>query len=75
MSATVMKIYYTKQKPSIVHYRKFKNFCNDSFIKDTELLLSRLCDQQIVAFKILEESVNVTLDKHASVPFYEQKIE
>ena len=64
MSATVMKMYYTKQKPSIVHYRKFKNFCNDSFIKDTELLLSKLCDQQNVPFKILKESVNITLDKH-----------
>ena len=39
MSVTVMNMYYAKQKPSIVHYRKFKNFCNDSFIKDTELLL------------------------------------
>ena len=39
MSITVMKMYYTKQKPSIVHYRKFTNFCDDSFIKDTELLL------------------------------------
>ena len=26
MSATVMKMYYTKQKPSFVHYRKFKTF-------------------------------------------------
>ena len=34
MSVTIMKMYYAKQKPSIVHYRKFKNFCNDSFIKD-----------------------------------------
>ena len=34
MSATVIKMYYTKQNPSIVHYRKFRNFCNDSFIKD-----------------------------------------
>ena len=65
MSVTVMKMYYAKQKPSIVHYRKFKNFCNDSFIKDTELLLSKLCDQQNVPFKILKESVNITLDKHA----------
>ena len=64
MSATVMKMYYTKQKPSIVHYRKFKNFCKDSFIKDTELLLSKLSDQQNVPFKILKESVNITLDKH-----------
>ena len=34
MSVTVMKMYYAKQKPAIVYYRKFKNFCNDSFIKD-----------------------------------------
>ena len=65
MSVTVMKMYYAKQKPYLVHYRKFKNFCNDSFIKDTELLLSKPCDQQNVPFKILKESVNITLDKHA----------
>ena len=64
MSVTIMKMYYAKQKPSIVHYRKFTNFCNDSIIKDTELLLSKLCDQQNVPFKILKESVNITLDKH-----------
>ena len=67
MSATVMKMYYTKQKPSIVRYHKFKNFCNDSFIKDIELLLSKLCNQQSVPFKILKESVNITLDKHAAL--------
>ena len=61
----VMKMYYAKEKPSIVHYRKFKNFCNGSFIKDTELHLSKLCDQQNVSFKVLKESMNITLDKHA----------
>ena len=55
MSAAVMKMYYTKQKPSIVCYHKFKNFCNDSFIKDIELLLSKWCNQQNVPFKILKE--------------------
>ena len=39
MSVTVMKMYYAKQKPSVVHYRKCKNFGNDFFIKDTELFL------------------------------------
>ena len=34
LSDTVMKMYYTKQNRSIVHYRKFKNLCNDFFIKD-----------------------------------------
>ena len=54
VSATAMKKYYTKQKHSIVYYRKFKNFCNDSFIKDTELLLPKLCNKQNVPFKILK---------------------
>ena len=53
MSTTVMKMYYTKQRPSIVRYRKFENFCNDSFMKDIELLLSKLCNQENVPFKIL----------------------
>ena len=65
ISATVMKMYYTKRKPSIVHYRKFKNFFSDFFIKDIELLLPKLCNQQNVRFKILKESVSITLDKHA----------
>ena len=64
MSAAVMKIYYTKQKPSIVCYHKFINFCNNSFIKDIELVLSKWCNQQNVPFKILKESVNTTLGKH-----------
>ena len=34
MCITVMKMYYSKQKPTIIHYRKFRNFSNDSFIKD-----------------------------------------
>ena len=42
-----------------------KNFCNDSFIKDIELLLSKLCNQQNILFKILKESLVITLDKHA----------
>ena len=62
-----MKMYYVKQKPFIVHYHKFKNFCKDSFIKERELLLSKLCDQQIVLFKIRKESVNITLDTHVPV--------
>ena len=50
MSATVMKLYYTRQIPSIVYYRKFKNLDNDSFIEDIEILLSKLCNQQHFPF-------------------------
>ena len=46
-------------------YSKFINLCNDSFIKDIKILLSKLCNQQNFPFKILKESVNITLDNHA----------
>ena len=59
IAAAVMTMYYTKQKLSIVHYRKFKNFCNDSFIKDTELPVSKLCNQQYVPFKILKKPQSI----------------
>ena len=80
-----MKMYYTKQKSSTVCYRKFKNFCNDAFIKDVEFFLPKLCNQQNVPFKILKESVNITLCKHSPLkkgyvranqsPFMNKKIE
>ena len=59
IAAAVMTMYYTKQKLSIVHYRKFKNFCNDSFIKDTELPVSKLCNQQYVPFKMLKKNQSI----------------
>lgn len=34
MSITVMKTYCSKKKPAIIHYRKFKDFNSDAFIKD-----------------------------------------
>ena len=69
MSAAVKKMCYTKQKPSIVHYGRFKNFCNDSFIEDMEMLfvINKLCNQQRIPFKILIESVNINPEKHASL--------
>ena len=30
MCITVMNMYYSKQKPTTIHYRKFKDFNNDS---------------------------------------------
>ena len=51
MCITVMKIYYNNQKPSIVHYRKFKNFCNDTFIyKRLKTALSKSHSEQNVPF-------------------------
>ena len=57
-----MKMYYSKQKPAIVHYRKFKDFNNDSFIKDLQTLPTKSFNEEAIPFKALRESVNVTLE-------------
>ena len=61
-----MRIYYSKQKPSIIHYRKFKDFNNDYFIKDLKTVLSKSFNEEIIPFQALREPVNATLEKHAS---------
>ena len=66
MCITVMKMYYSKQKPTIIHYRKFKDFNNDSFIKDLQTLLTKSFNEEAIPFQALRESLNVTLEKHAS---------
>ena len=64
MCITVMKMYCSKQKPTIIHYRKFKNF-NDSFIKDLQTLLTKSFNEEAIPFQALRKSVNVTLEKFA----------
>ena len=44
-------MYYDQQKPSIVYYRKFKYFCNDTFMKDARTSLSKLHSEQNLPFK------------------------
>ena len=65
MCITVMKMYHSKQKPFIIHYRKFKDFNNDAFIKDLKTLLSKSFNEETIPFQALRESVNATLEKNA----------
>ena len=39
MSLTVMKVFYNKQKPKIIQYRKYKDFSNEAFIHELESAL------------------------------------
>ena len=57
-------IIYSKQKPTIFHYRKFKDF-NVSFIKDLQTLLSKSFNKETIPFQALRESANVTFKKQA----------
>ena len=65
MCITVMKIYHSKQKPSIIHYRKSKDLNNDVFIKDLKTFLSKSFNEETIPFQALRESVNAILEKHA----------
>ena len=59
LCVTVMKVYHSKQKPTIIHYHKLKNFENEAFIKDIKELLSKLFYGEIVPFETLRKSVSV----------------
>ena len=41
MSLTVMKVFYNKQKPKIIQYRKYKDFSNETFMHELENASSR----------------------------------
>ena len=50
MCVTLMKMYFVKQKPTIVHYRKFKNFNNDAFLKDLKEILALSCNEKTIPY-------------------------
>ena len=58
MCIMVMKMYYSKQKLSIIHYRKFRDFNNDSFIRDLQTLLTKSFNKEAIPLQALRESVN-----------------
>ena len=51
MCITVMTMYYSKHKPSIIHYCTFKDFNNDAFIKNLKTLLSKSFNEETIPFQ------------------------
>ena len=47
MYITVMKMYYSKQKPTIIHYGKFKDF------KDLQTVLIKSFNKEAIPFQAL----------------------
>ena len=41
MTLTVMKVFYKKQKPTIITYRSYKNFSNEVFLADVQNRISQ----------------------------------
>ena len=55
MCVTIIKIYYSNQKPAIIHDRKVKKFNNDAFINNLNTLA--------ILFDAIRELLNASLEK------------
>ena len=64
MCVTVIKMYYCKQKPSVITYRKFKIFSNIAFRKDIEEHLTKFEHYDNIPSNLFKETVNIILEKH-----------
>ena len=60
-----MKMYHCKQRPSVINYRKFKNFSNIEFMKDLEEHLTKFEHFNNIPSNLFKETVNTILEKHA----------
>ena len=64
MSLTVMKVFYNKQKPKIIQYRKYKGFSNEAFMLELESALARFSQ---ISFGTFKSTVDYILQKHAPI--------
>ena len=59
-----MKVFYNKQNPKIIQYRKYKDFSNEAFMHELESVLSRFSH---ISFEIFKSTVDDILQKHAPI--------
>ena len=62
---TVTKMYYFRQKPSVITYKKLKKFSNIVFRKDLEEHLTKFEHFDNIPSNLFKETVNIILEKHA----------
>ena len=61
MSFTVMKVFYNKQNPKIIQYRKYKGFSNETFMHELESVLAGFPQ---ISFGTFKSTVGNILQKH-----------
>ena len=64
LSLTVMTVFYNKQKPKIIQYRKFKDFLNEVFMHELESTFSRFSQ---ISFGTFRSTLDNILEKHAPI--------
>ena len=81
---TVLKAYFKKQKPKIIKYRNYKNFCNEAFkqelvkeLNDNNILPGQLESFENVVFKILQKHAPQKLKyiRNNQAPFMTKKLQ
>ena len=66
MSLTAMKVFYKKQKPNIITYRRYKHFDNEAFLTDIQNHLPEEYDQNPDStFSTFTRSIYNILELHA----------
>ena len=66
MVLAVMKMHFPKMKPQVISYRKYKDFCNETFLDSLRHELN--VQWQFLNEKVLDTFSNIcteTFDKHA----------
>ena len=64
ISLTVMKVFYIKQKPKFIHYKNYKDFSNEDFMRELEITLSSFFQISFWTFKSTADNI---IQKHALI--------
>ena len=67
MTLMVMKVFYKKQKPTIITYRSYKNFSNEIFMADFQNRISQVTSENDLEFDIFKAVPNQAIQKHAPI--------
>ena len=59
-----MKVFYNKQKPKIIQYRKYKDFSDETFMHELESALTRLSQ---ISFGTFKSTVDNILQQHTPI--------
>ena len=68
MTLTVMKVFYKKQKLTIITYHSYKNFSNEIFMADFQNRISHVTpENNDLEFDIFKAVLNQAIQKHAPI--------
>ena len=61
-----MKVFYKKQKPTIITYRSYKHFSNQVFMADVQNRISQVTSENL-EFDIFKAALNEAIQRYAPI--------